>query len=124
MNVNLLRDEIINHALTIEENFRVAMEVGLAFPELRNQVIKKFAQKIKSTLEEPEQGYSVNISWWENESTGSFTGMTCRKKSWPHDIEICIEAQQAGIRKYVIGVGGKKEEIDDQLRQKIYTSTQ
>jgi len=120
MSVNLLRDEIIKHALTIEENFRVAMEVGLAFPELRNQVIIKFAQKIKNTLEEPEQGYSVDTSWWENEPTGSFTGMTCREKSWPEGIEICIEAQQAGIRKYIIGVGCKKNTINDQLWQKIY----
>ena len=120
MSATLSQKEIINHATKDEHNFRVAMEVVRAFPELCKQVIHDFSQKFKSTLEKP--GYKVDTSRWENSPTGSNTGMTYQQDSWPPDIAIRIEAQQSGIHNYVIGVNGRKDKIDCQVREKIYTA--
>lgn len=118
--MNQVQKEVIDHAKSNSENMRVAIQVGLSFQELRNSLIRDFAEALKDRLQELGN-LDINVDPWLKDPTGSYTGMSFNRPHWSK-FSVCIEAQRNGSQNYIIGIYGKKSEVDLTIRDNISTA--
>lgn len=119
MNFEFDEKEIVQHALSNDVNLKIAIQVGLSFEELKRTLIRNFADIIEIELNQ-HKWRKLDVDFWRKEPTGSYTGIYCERQDWPENISVCIEAQTAGIRKYLIGVAANNDKVDNKYRQIIY----
>ena len=113
--MNLYQNEIIEHAKKSDQNMRVAILAGFSFMELRNSLIRDFANAMMQELKKYDWD-EVDIHWWLNEPIGTLTGMACRQNCWPKDVRVMIEAQNGGLRGYIFGVKAEKGKVKEEDR--------
>lgn len=104
--------EFISHARINEQNMRVAILGGLAFHDLRRELINEFAVDLKNTLEEKEWS-DCEVSGWQNVGW-----VKLRKDNWlPHVyVGICPSTDFA---KHELGAIAYNKEVDNQTRINI-----
>lgn len=118
MSSNLYQDEIIKHANESEANFRVAIQTGLAFDELRNKLIREFFHTLKVKME-LDTNWEVDTSEVEKEPIKKYVTTKFRKPDWIENVYVALQPQNGGIDNYVVGILASKEGIGPELWQKI-----
>lgn len=118
MSGNLYQDEIIKHANESEANFRVAIQAGLAFDELRNKLIREFFHALKVKME-LDTNWEVDTSEVEKLPMKSAVITKFRKSDWIENVYIALQPQSGGVNEYVVGVLASKEGVGAELWQKI-----
>lgn len=116
--MNLYQNEIIEHAKKSDRNMRVAILAGFSFQELRNSLIRDFANAMMHELKKRDWE-DVDVHWWLDNPIGTFTGMTCRQSCWPQGVCVAIEAQSGGMRDYIFGVKAEKDKVNEDVRNDI-----
>ncbi|HXB71766.1 MAG TPA: hypothetical protein VNY05_26250 [Candidatus Acidoferrales bacterium] len=69
---------IVNHALSTNENLRVAIKVGLAFHSLKARIISDFLSRLKS-----EVAAALGGQWTVGVESDEWLGLWIQKKTWP-----------------------------------------
>lgn len=88
------------------EFMSAALRVGVAFPALRDSLIREFADELEKELRKEKDGRvrEVDTSEWRNTPTASYTGVSVRWSDWPEQMFIRVDAGRRGIDDYYFGV--------------------
>ena len=116
--MNIEQHEIINHALSSNENLQVALAVCGAYEELKKKIIKDFSVYLESLL--VEFGVESDFSDWRNRTLEPYTGFLCYKLNWHEGVKIKVEAQTGGYNKYIIGLNDRNRLTDSQTKGIFY----
>jgi hypothetical protein len=76
---------IVNHALSTNENLRVAIKVGLAFHSLKARIISDFLHRLKSEVEA-----ALGSQWTAGVESDEWLGLWIQKKTWPEEKYISV----------------------------------
>jgi hypothetical protein len=95
-------DAVIAAARKSREFMHSALRVGLAFGELRNAVIRDFADELNLALSDGVR--VVDVQAWRDRPSASYSGFTVRHPGWPAGLEVAVEAQSGGVNDYILGV--------------------
>jgi hypothetical protein len=101
--MNLETTEIIQHAKASEENMRVALAVGLAFDELRKELIRDFAGAFEKKLREEDWAKDGIIdNHWHKDQRISY-----RENHWPDKVFVSFSVESG---KCISGVVAPRDE--------------
>jgi hypothetical protein len=89
-------DVIAEHALENADNLKIAAKVGLAFPAIKERIIREFISSLKGALEERlGNSWAVEDSWSENPlARGSY--IAAFKTKWREDASIGLNCEKPG----------------------------
>jgi hypothetical protein len=91
-----LHDVILDHALQSESNFRMAVQVGLAFPDIHARIIKEFLAALKADLKKRlGRQWEVSDNWNPIPSKTKLI-VSVRKTQWSGEDCIGLACQKRG----------------------------
>ncbi len=125
------KDIIIDFALQNEDNFKIAINIGLSFDKIRKIVILDFLDSLEKALKN-----SLNGEWTvENEIKENvfqhWRGLYIYKNSWNKKYKIGFESQSHNAKGFIIGIvkdetiptiEGLKEQLDDKYRKGLVSA--
>lgn len=120
MTSNEEEDIVVQHILRSEENVGHAVDVANAYPKARLRLIAKEMSALKRLLRGqlgpdvtfPEDGFSA--AWIPRYATFSV-----RRRSWPEDITVAIQADASDARQLFLGVTDAGPSAEPDLRRRL-----
>lgn len=106
--------EIVSYVCENAERVRLAVLIHEAFDEVCKKIIHDAARELVDGLCEclpSPPDWIIKESLSGNETFNRFTGLTIRRATWPENLYVGMEAQEARARGWVVGAMGKEDKV-------------
>ncbi len=90
------------------KRLEIAIEIVKSFPQIKSEIICDFATRLASQCAIQFPAFTVESSL-KNYGREPYGYLAITKPAWKEGMSICLEAQNAGLRDFVIGVQKSEE---------------